>query len=126
MKLFKNHTVAVILTILVIAGCVFFGYVKAPEPSVSDMTANEYARENYEAYWNLTEDQADILSDDTIQTIATYNAALDYTYGSILAVITVRDLDGRAIEEAALEFSADQRRMGIEIHGYAPSDPSGL
>ena len=82
MKLFKNHTVAVILTILVIAGCVFFGYVKAPEPSVSDMTANEYARENYEAYWNLTEDQAGILSDDTIQTIATYNAALDYTYGT--------------------------------------------
>lgn len=114
MKIFKNHTFAVILTLLVIAGCVSFGFVRRPEQAVADMDDRSYAEAHYEDYENLVEDTAGILSDETERTIAKYNAALDFEYGSILAVVT-DDLQGEDIGQAAYECFMDWELKSVDM-----------
>lgn len=115
MKFFKNHTVAVVLTILVIVGCLAYGFwsgTKAPAPELSD---DEYARANYESYLGWISDEANLLSAETEKTIAMYNASLDHTYGSIVAVATVNDLDGRDIGQYAYDLGVEAELGGGDM-----------
>lgn len=107
MKFFKNHTVAVVLTILAIAGCVVYGKLSAP---VSTKTGSSYAAENYSAYTKWVHDEAGLLSDSTIKTISTYNASFDKTYGSIVGVATVQDLGGEDIADYTTAYG---QSMGL-------------
>lgn len=63
--------------------------------------------ENYGQYEDFLEDDADLFSDTTLETFAKYNAQLDYTYGSIMGLVTTDDLDGKTMEDYAMDESAD-------------------
>ena len=115
MKFFKNHTVAMILTILAIAGCLFYGYRTRPDESAADQTALEYGRENYEAYLGWISDGADLLSDETEQKVAVYLAAMDQGYGGIIGVVTEENLNGEAIDERAYELAMDADLRGMDM-----------
>ncbi|MCI8527178.1 MAG: TPM domain-containing protein [Oscillospiraceae bacterium] len=114
MKVFKNHTVAVILTLLVVAGCVFFGFVRRPAQAVADMDNRSYAEAHYQSYTDWISDEAGILSQETETVIAKYNAALDYDYGSILAVAAL-DLQGGSIEQAAYDVFMDWELKPVDM-----------
>ena len=45
--------------------------------------------------------------DDAIETFAKYDAQLDYGYGSILGLVSTDSLDGKSMEDYAMDASAD-------------------
>lgn len=45
MKFFKNHTVAVVIAVLVIAGCCIYGFVTRPNETAADLEPLAYGRE---------------------------------------------------------------------------------
>ncbi len=127
MKLLKNHTFAMIVAALTIAGCLFFGFRAKPETPIAGQDAASFAKENYAAYEHLIADGASILSEKTVRAIAERNAALDHSYGSVVAVVTDRlggaDLSGEAYDRAgAGELSANDMLLLIDAdsgHWYA-------
>ncbi len=100
MKFFKNHTVAVVIAVLVIAGCCIYGFVTRPNETAADLEPLAYGRENYEAYLGWIDDGADLLSEDTEREVATYMAAMDQAYGSIVALVTDPDAGGDLAQRA--------------------------
>jgi len=127
MKLLKNHTFAMIVAVLTIAGCLFFGFRARPETPIAEQDAAAFAKENYGAYEYLIEDNASILSEKTVRAIAEQDAALDHSYGSVVAVVTDRlggvDLSGAAYDRAnSRELSANDTLLLIDAdsgHWYA-------
>lgn len=127
MKLLKNHTFAMIVAVLTVAGCLFFGFRAKPEAPVASQDAASFAKENYGAYERLIEDNASILSEKTVRAIAEQDAALDHSYGSVVAVVTDRlggaGLSGAAYDRAeAGELSANDMLLLIDAdsgHWYA-------
>jgi hypothetical protein len=115
MKFFKNHTVAVILTVLVIVGCLAYGFWSGTQAPAPDLNADQYARSNYESYLGWISDKADLLSADTEKAIAMYNASLDHTYGSIVAVATVPDLGGKDIGQYAYDMGVEAEMGGGDM-----------
>lgn len=116
MKLFKNHTFAVTLTVLVIIGCLVFGQLTRPKDTtpIASLNDSQFAEENYKSYTDLTEDAAGILTEGTRVTIAKYNAALDHSYGSIIGVYT-GDLNGRDLEDAARECFEEWELKSVDM-----------
>ena len=90
MKFFKKQGVAITVLVLAIIGAIVLGQVRKPASAEYDAgsktTASAWADEHYSEYTKYVEDDADLLSADTETRIAKYNAQLDYTYGSIMAV----------------------------------------
>lgn len=77
MKFFKNRFVAILITVLVIAGCLAYGQYQKP------------ATVPMPAFGDWSYDGANILSDETEQFIDSCNAQWDAKYTSVLAVATV-------------------------------------
>jgi len=109
MKILKSHTFALILTILVIAGCVFFGFRAAPAKSGAEQSVSEYAQKNYSSYLGWISDKAGILNDTTKKAVATANAELDRAHGGIVALATVDSLDGKSIDQYAYDLGVSAK-----------------
>lgn len=77
MKFFKNRFVAVVLTLLVMVGCLGYGQYKKP----ADMAQPTYS--------DWTYDGADMLSEETEALVDGYNARWDEAYSGVTAVATV-------------------------------------
>ena len=115
MKLFKNHTFAMTLTILVMIGCLVFGQLTKPETvPIASQSDSQFAEKNYQSYTGLTEDAAGILSEETRVTIAKYNASLDHRYGSVIGVYT-GDLNGADMEDAARACFEDWELKSVDM-----------
>lgn len=115
MKLLKNHTFAVALTVVVMIGCLVFGQVTKPETvPIASQSASQFAEENYRSYLDLAEDAAGLLSEETRVTIAKHNAALDHSYGSVIGVYT-GDLNGADLEDAARACFEDWELKSVDM-----------
>lgn len=105
MKLLKNRVFAMVLTAVVVLGCCAYGFWAKPNETAADQTPLEYGKANYSSYLGWIADEADLLSDDTEQLVASYMGALDHGWGSIVTVVTENsnsaDLQTRAKEWAA-------------------------
>lgn len=69
--------------------------------------ASGWAKKNYAQYEDFLDDDADLFDDDAIETFAKYDAQLDYGYGSILGLVSTDSLDGKSMEDYAMDASAD-------------------
>ena len=118
MKDFFNHkNVAVTITLVVIAIALVIGFTSAPKQAATSTTSQTaasvssdaagWAKKNYGQYEDFLEDDADLFSDTTLETFAKYNAQLDYTYGSIMGLVTTDDLDGKSMADYAIDESAE-------------------
>lgn len=116
MKLFKNHTFAVTLTVLVIIGCLVFGQLTKPKNStpIASQNDSQFAEDNYQSYTDLIEDAAGILNEETRIAIAKQNAALDHRYGSVIGVYT-GDLQGRDLEDAARDCFEEWELKSVDM-----------
>ena len=112
---FQRKGVAVTITLIVIAIAVVIGFASAPKASTTQtvyapetsQTAQSWAKENYAQYEDFIDDAAGMFTSGTLETFAKYDAQLDYSYGSIMGVQTVDGLDGKSMEDYAMDASAE-------------------
>ncbi len=90
MKFFKNKAVAIVLSALVVLGCLAYGWSQKPAEVVQPV------------YNQWVYDGADILSDETEALVAAYNTRWDTSYSSVTAIATVPDTQGWDIYEYAV------------------------
>lgn len=127
MSFFKKRPVAVIITLLVIAGCLLYGFAYAkrssammmPEPAVevgiaasADVGSYMSSGSSYRAY--LT-DGAGVLDASTQQYICAYNAMWDDLYGCIIGVYTAEGTDSMSMSEYAYYVGNE---MGLGSQDY--------
>lgn len=109
MKALKKRWVAVLITLLIVAGAVALGRWRAPSRSLEggapsaalDHTLNAAPYETW--LW----DEAGVLSASTEETLCLYNANWDHRYGSLVAVAAVLDTDGSAVDAYAFSLAND-------------------
>ena len=128
MNFFKKTSVAVLITILVVALCCVWGYTRVSD---GDSAASHYLSDrnsgesNLNYYLGWISDSARLFNADTIDTMARENLTLDNTYGSLVAVKTVSYLNGRDIqsyaEETALDIGLDRRDMLLFLDSNSKS-----
>ena len=116
-EFFNRKNVAVTITLVVIAIALVIGFTSAPKQAATSTTSQTaasvssdaagWAKKNYGQYEDFLEDDADLFSDTTLETFAKYNAQLDYTYGSIMGLVTTDDLDGKSMADYAIDESAE-------------------
>ena len=92
MAFFKNRTVAIIITALVVAGCLVYGFSKKPADLIS-------VKENV---W--VADSANVLSGLTKDTVTSCNKTWDSSARSVVAVAAVKSTKGWDIEDYALSL----------------------
>ena len=114
MKLLKNRIFAIILTAVVIVGCCAYGFLTRPNETAADQTHLEYGKTNYSSYLDWIADEADLLSDDTEQLVASYMGALDHGWGSIVAVVT-EDCGGADLQTRAEDWAARGNLSGRDM-----------
>ena len=108
MKFLNKTPVAVVLTLLIVALCCVWGYTRAVGDAVppghddGQLSAGQ-SELNY--YLDWIDDQAELFTLNTREQIAQRNLSLDKTYGSLVAVQTVKYLNGKSIEEYAYNLS---------------------
>ena len=115
MNFLKKTSVAVVLTLLIVALCCVWGYTRsAPAPDAGEITHSDNRRageSNLNYYLGWIDDGATLFSLDTLDTLARDNLQLDNTYGSLIAVKTVWHLSGMDIETYA-QNTADHLNLG--------------
>ena len=114
---FNRKNVAVTITLVVIAIALVIGFASAPKQAATTSTTSQaasvstdaasWAKKNYEQYEDFLDDDADLFDDVTLEAFAKYNAQLDYTYGSIMGLVTTDDLGGKSMADYAIDESAD-------------------
>ena len=90
MKFLKNKAVAIVLSALVVFGCLGYGWSQKPA-EVAQPVYNQWVY-----------DGADILSEETEALVASYNTRWDLSYGSVTAIATVPDTNGWDVYEYAV------------------------
>lgn len=110
MKFFQKRSVALVLTILMVAAAVGIGWVKGQPGAVSPQpepgTAGLDTGLSLGSYEKWIWDEAGVLSDAYEETICLYNANWDLRYGSIIAVAMVSGVSGN-IEDYAYDLGTD-------------------
>ncbi|MCD7761526.1 MAG: TPM domain-containing protein [Clostridiales bacterium] len=91
----KKFPVAVAITALIVAGCIAYSLFLAPVAVIDVQTGN----------W--VQDDADVLSDATEETLRTYDQEFDSKYSSVVAVATVSSSRGWELEDYALELATN-------------------
>lgn len=118
MKFLKKRWVAITLCVLMILTAFGISNRKQDhtqyEPS-NNSSAENWGEENYAAYTRYVVDEAGMLSDSTVRKISEHNAAWDYSYGSICGLVTVQDLNGQDIVDAAYDAAGD---IGLGENDY--------
>lgn len=113
MKFFRKTSVAVVLTLLIIALCCVWGYTRVyvdPVPQIDTVERNT-TEGNLNYYLSLIDDNADLFTLDTVDTLARKDLGLDNGYRSLLAIKTVNYLNGTDIETYA-QRAAEQMDLG--------------
>lgn len=113
MKFFKKTSVAIVLTLLIVALCCVWGYTRVyvdPVPQI-DTTERSSIEGNLNYYLSQIDDNAGLFTLDTIDTLARKDLVLDNTYRSLLAIRTVNYLNGIDIAACA-ERAAEQMDLG--------------
>ena len=103
MNVFKKRGVAVTVLILAVIAAILIGQLTKPSVDEtykpeSSATAQSWAKAHADSYTAYVQDEAGLFSSATKQTLAEYNAALDYQYSGILGVVTVPTLSGSSIK----------------------------
>ncbi len=91
----KKFPVAVAVTALIVAGCIAYSLFVAPVAVIDVQVGN----------W--VQDDADVLSDDTEETLRAYDEEFDSKYSSVIAVATISSSRGWELEDYALELATD-------------------
>ena len=112
-EFFQKKSVAITITLVVIALAVIIGAISAPKGAQTQNSASlsadasGWAKKNYEQYEEFLDDDAGLFDDDALEAFAKYDAQLDYGYGSILGLVTTDSLDGKSMEDYAIDESAE-------------------
>ena len=112
-EFFQKKSVAITITLVVIALAVVIGAISAPKGAQTQSSASlstdasGWAKKNYEQYEEFLDDDAGLFDDDALEAFAKYDAQLDYGYGSILGLVTTDSLDGKSMEDYAIDESAE-------------------
>lgn len=93
MKFLKKYPVALVISILVIAGSIVYGIWNQPAAMLSP------------AYGTWVLDDANVLSASTESSLQTANNALYAKYGAHIAVATVNNVNGQDISEYAYQLA---------------------
>ena len=104
MKFFRKTSVAVLLTLLVIALCCVIGYTRAAPNTpqdISDAPAQQAGESGLNYYLSWIDDDAGLFSMDTTDTLARSNLSLHSNYGCLMAIQTINYLNGQDIETYA-------------------------
>lgn len=104
MKFFRKTSVAVLLTLLVIALCCVIGYTRAAPNTpqdISDAPAQQAGESGLNYYLSWIDDNAGLFSMDTTDTLARSNLSLHSNYGCLMAIQTINYLNGQDIETYA-------------------------
>ncbi len=104
MKFFQKTSVAVLLTLLVVALCCVLGYTRAGAghgQGVSAPPAQQAGESGMNYFLNWIDDGANLFTMETTDTMARDNLSLNSTYGCLLAVHTTYSLGGEDIETYA-------------------------
>ena len=117
MNVFKKRGVALTVLILAVIAAILIGQLTKPSVDEtykpeSDATAQSWAREHADSYTAYVQDGAGLFSSQTLQTLAQDNAALDYRYGGILGVVTVKSLG-----DTTIKAYSDQICYGTDTYG---------
>ena len=103
MKLLKKRWFAVLVAVVLVVAAVAIGRSRSAANQTyqpeSAAAAERWGEEHASSYTQFVEDGAGLFEADTLETIAAYNGALDYRFGTILAVVTQRT--GGDLEQAA-------------------------
>lgn len=100
MKFFRKTSVAILLTLLVVALCCVLGYTRAgggQSTGVSTPPAQQAGESGMNYFLNWIDDGANLFSMETTDTMARSNLSLNSTYGCLLAVRTTYSLGGEDI-----------------------------
>lgn len=107
MKIFKNRTVAVLLTLVMIVGAVGIGLARKTTVQINEGSTPQTALDTSldTSYMNkFVSDGAGILSQAEINNVNLYNANWDERYNSIVALVTVNGTDS-GVEDAAYDWA---------------------
>lgn len=114
MKFLNKTSVAVTLTVLIVALCCVLGYTRSAPDEVAvedDHVVHRAGESNLNYYLGWIDDGATLFSIDTIDILARLNLELDNQYDSLLAIKTVWHLSGMEIDAYA-QNTADHLDLG--------------
>ena len=94
MKLFQKTSVAVALTVVMIAAAIGIGQVRGSSAPAVPQAAGLDKSLSTSSYATWISDEAEVLSDQEEQQICLYNANWVARYDSLIAVATVREVSG--------------------------------
>ena len=103
MKFFQKRTVAIVITGLVILGCLLYGWGNSsskPEP-IAPAPLPDLSLADGEAW---VRDDAGVLSADTRRELAELNAYWDAAYDSVVAFVSTESTGGAYMEDYAYDF----------------------
>lgn len=114
MKFFQKKSVAIVLTLLLVALCCVWGYSRVysnihPHTEIEEPQRSGENNLNY--YLNLVDDGADLFTLEVTDQIARKNLTINNTYGTKIAIKTVQYLNGKDIKTFA-EDTAQNINMG--------------
>lgn len=101
MRFFKKPSVAILLTVLLVALCCVWGYSRAyadSQAAQEDTLSPPAGENNLNYFLNWVDDGADLFSMETTDTLAWDNLERNNTYGTMLAIKTLHYLNGQDIE----------------------------
>lgn len=94
MKLFQKTSVAVALTVVMIAAAIGIGQVRGSSAPAVPQAAGLDKSLSTSSYATWISDEAEVLSEQEEQQICLYNANWVARYDSLIAVATVREVSG--------------------------------
>lgn len=104
MKFFRKTSVAILLSVLIVALCCVWGYSRVYDAEMQengDGTHQSAGESNLNYYLNQLDDRADFFSLETSDAIARQNLILDNRYTAMLVIKTVSHTNGMEIKEFA-------------------------
>lgn len=110
MNFLRKPWVAVLLTVVMVVAAIGIGQSKGNSGKYQPdnyAAAQKWGQENYSAYLSFLDDGANLFSGRTEKELAAINGALNYTYGSIVGLATVKDLSGADIVDLTYETAGN-------------------
>ncbi len=129
MKFFRKTSVAVLLTLLVIALSLRHwlhpGRPQHPQ-DISDAPAQQAGESGLNYYLSWIDDDAGLFSMDTTDTLARSNLSLHSNYGCLMAIQTINYLNGQDIETYAKNRFEETELGSMDIFAGHRNQQPGL